>query len=42
MIYHPLSDEMVKAINDDCYLVVAAKLDLKSGVTCVHTGKRIA
>ncbi|MBN6350437.1 hypothetical protein JZM10_03015 [Providencia rettgeri] len=38
MIYHPLSDEMVKAINDDCYLVVAAKLDLKSGVTCVHTG----
>lgn len=38
MIYHPLSDEMVKAINNDCYLVVAAKLDLKSGVTCVHTG----
>ncbi|WP_273838980.1 hypothetical protein [Providencia rettgeri] len=38
MIYHPLSNEMVKAINDDCYLVVAAKLDLKSGVTCVHTG----
>ena len=38
MIYHPLSDEMVKAINDDYYLIVAAKLDLKSGVTCVHTG----
>lgn len=38
MIYHPFSDGMVNAINEGCYLVVAAKLDLKSGVTCVHTG----
>lgn len=38
MIYHPFSDGMVNAINEGCYLVAAAKLDLKSGVTCVHTG----
>lgn len=38
MMYHPLSDGMVKAINDGCYLVIAAKLDLKSGVTYVHSG----
>ncbi|SUC45747.1 Uncharacterised protein [Providencia stuartii] len=38
MIYHPFSDGMIKAINDGCYLVFAAKLDLNSGVTRVHTG----
>nr|WP_282551732.1 hypothetical protein [Providencia sp. JUb39] len=28
---------MTQAINDGCYVVAAAKLDLKSGVTRVHT-----
>ncbi|HFD3738204.1 TPA: hypothetical protein ACF3RY_006992, partial [Pseudomonas aeruginosa] len=37
MIYHPFSNEMTQAINDGCYAVAAAKLDLKSGVTRVHT-----
>lgn len=37
MIYHPFSNEMTQAINDGCYVVAAAKLDLKSGVTRVHT-----
>lgn len=38
MQYHPFSDAMVKAINEGAYIVLAARLDLKSGVTCVHTG----
>lgn len=38
MLYHPFSNEMVKAINEGCYLVAAAKIDLKSGVTRAHTG----
>ncbi|WP_273839925.1 hypothetical protein [Providencia rettgeri] len=37
MIYHPFSNKMTQAINDGCYVVAAAKLDLKSGVTRVHT-----
>ncbi len=38
MQYHPFSDGMVKAINEGAYIVLAARLDLKSGVTCAHTG----
>ncbi|EMY0634780.1 hypothetical protein AAIC24_000500 [Providencia rettgeri] len=38
MLYHPFSNAMVKAINDGLELVIAAKLDLKSGVTRAHTG----
>ncbi|HIE5102075.1 MULTISPECIES: hypothetical protein [Proteus] len=38
MQYHPFSDAMVNAINEGAYIVLAARLDLKSGVTCVHTG----
>ncbi|HHR5826920.1 TPA: hypothetical protein ACS778_002930 [Providencia alcalifaciens] len=38
MLYHPFSNSMVKAINDGAELVIAAKLDLKSGVTRAHTG----
>ncbi|EKT55509.1 hypothetical protein [Providencia sneebia] len=38
MLYHPFSNAMVKAINDGFELVIAAKLDLKSGVTRAHTG----
>lgn len=38
MLYHPFSNDMVKAINDGFELVIAAKLNLKSGVTRAHTG----
>lgn len=38
MLYHPFSNDMVKAINDGHELVMAARLDLKSGVTRAHTG----
>ncbi|WP_254702172.1 hypothetical protein [Proteus mirabilis] len=38
MQYHPFSDAMVNAINEGAYIVLAARLDLKSGVTCAHTG----
>ncbi|HBC6005217.1 hypothetical protein [Proteus mirabilis] len=38
MKYHPFSNDMVKAINEGYYLVVASRLDLKSGVVCAHTG----
>ncbi|ENN8404518.1 hypothetical protein ACQDBC_002474 [Proteus mirabilis] len=38
MKYHPFSNDMVKAINEGYYLVVASRLDLKSGVVRVHTG----
>lgn len=38
MKYHPFSNDMVKAINDGYYLVVASRLDLKSGVVRAHTG----
>lgn len=38
MQYHPFSDAMVNAINKGAYIVLAARLDLKSGVTCAHTG----
>ncbi|MFY3772145.1 hypothetical protein AHYW_001768 [Providencia manganoxydans] len=38
MLYHPFSNDMVKAVNEGFELVVAAKLDLKSGVTRAHTG----
>lgn len=38
MLYHPFSNDMVKAINDGYELVMAARLDLKSGVTRAHTG----
>lgn len=38
MLYHPFSNDMVKAINDGYELVIAAKLELKSGVTFAHTG----
>lgn len=31
MLYHPFSNSMVNAINDGAELVIAAKLDLKSG-----------
>ncbi|UNH32260.1 hypothetical protein [Moellerella wisconsensis] len=37
MIYHPFSNKMIQAINGGCYVVIAAKLDLKSGITRVHT-----
>lgn len=38
MKYHPFSNDMVKAINEGYYLVVASRLDLKSGVVRAHTG----
>ncbi|WP_238149162.1 hypothetical protein [Arsenophonus endosymbiont of Aleurodicus floccissimus] len=38
MLYHPFSNNMVKAINNDYELVIAVRLDLKSGVTRAHTG----
>ncbi|HEM8140160.1 TPA: hypothetical protein U2M34_003095 [Providencia rettgeri] len=38
MLYHPFSNDMVRAINEGAELAVAAKLDLKSGVTRAHTG----
>ena len=38
MQYHPFSDAMVSAINEGAYIVLAARLDLKSGVTCAYTG----
>ncbi|MDM3583926.1 hypothetical protein [Proteus mirabilis] len=38
MKYHPFSNGMVKAINEGYYLVVASRLDLKSGVVRAHTG----
>ncbi|AYY80316.1 hypothetical protein [Proteus vulgaris] len=38
MQYHPFSDAMVNAINEGAYIVLAARLDLKSGATCAHTG----
>ncbi|MEQ5239466.1 hypothetical protein [Proteus terrae] len=38
MQYHPFSDAMVNAINEGAYIVLAARLDLKSDVTCAHTG----
>ncbi|HGJ5878608.1 MAG TPA: hypothetical protein ACHBZ9_05915, partial [Arsenophonus nasoniae] len=38
MLYHPFSNNMVKAINENYELVIAARLDLKSGVTRAHTG----
>lgn len=38
MLYHPFSNKMVKAINENYELVIAARLDLKSGVTRAHTG----
>lgn len=38
MLYHPFSNDMVEAVNEGFELVVAAKLDLKSGVTRAHTG----
>ncbi|MFS1538265.1 MAG: hypothetical protein ACL7BU_05725 [Candidatus Phlomobacter fragariae] len=38
MFYHLFPNKMVKAINDSHELVIAASLDLKSGVTCARTG----
>lgn len=38
MKYHPFSNDMVKAINEGYYLVVASRLELKSGVVRAHTG----
>ena len=38
MKYHPFSNDMVQAINEGYYLVVASRLDLKSGVVRAHTG----
>ncbi|HGJ5865646.1 hypothetical protein [Arsenophonus nasoniae] len=38
MLYHPFSNNMVKAINDGYELVMAARLDFKSGVARNHTG----
>ncbi len=38
MKYHPFSNDMVTAINEGYYLVVASRLDLKSGVVRAHTG----
>ncbi|WGL96550.1 hypothetical protein [Arsenophonus nasoniae] len=38
MLYHPFSNDMVRAINDGYEMVMAARLDLKSGVTRAHTG----
>ncbi|EJG2211628.1 hypothetical protein L1F92_003563 [Proteus mirabilis] len=38
MKYHPFSNDMVKAIHEGYYLVVASRLDLKSGVVRAHTG----
>ncbi|MBD1229393.1 hypothetical protein [Xenorhabdus griffiniae] len=38
MFYHPFSDDMVRAINEGAHIVLAARLDLVSGVVCAHTG----
>ncbi len=32
MQYHPFSDAMVNVINEGAYIVLAARLDLKSGL----------
>ncbi|WP_265494602.1 hypothetical protein [Providencia heimbachae] len=38
MLYHPFSNDMVNAINNGSELIIAAKLELKSGITRAHTG----
>ncbi|WP_238149121.1 hypothetical protein [Arsenophonus endosymbiont of Aleurodicus floccissimus] len=38
MLYHPFSNNMLKAINESYELVIAARLDLKSSVPRAYTG----